>query len=92
MVIHPPSICLIETEAKSNKSYEVVGYKEVVKQERRDNGRDEYKGHPNNEDLSGREHDLGQTGFECNTRDLPVIVVRSLNAMKGSWKGYTGPK
>ena len=53
---------------------------------------DTSKGHQNNEHLANREHDLVQTGFECNTRDFPVIVVRSLNAMKGSWKGFREEK
>ena len=51
--IYPPTICLIET--KSNKSYEVPGYKEVVMRARRDDGRDESKGHPNKEHLTSNE-------------------------------------
>ena len=77
MVIHPPSICLIETETKSNKSYEVVGYKEVVKQERRDNGRDESKGHPNNEDSSGRKN-----ATIPSTRPVEIIISTGYNTIR----------
>ena len=38
-------------ETKSNKSYEVPSYKEVVMRTRLDDGRDESKGHPNKEHL-----------------------------------------
>ena len=82
--IVPLTICLIEIV--SVKSDELVGNKELDIQARRDDGRDESKSHPNNEHLASREHDLVQTSLECNTQDIPVSVVRSLNAMKGSGK------
>ena len=51
---------------------------------RREDIRDESKGHPNNEHTASRQHDLVKTGLECNTQ---VIVVETLDAMKGSEKG-----
>ena len=51
---------------------------------RREDIRDESKGHPNNEHTASRQHDLVKTGLECNTQ---VIVVESLDAVKGSGKG-----
>ena len=54
---------------------------------RREDIRDESKGHPNNEHTASRQHDLVQTCLECNTQDIPVIVVESLDAVKGSGKG-----
>ena len=35
----------------------------------RDDGRDESKDHPKSEHIASRQHDLVQTGFECNTQD-----------------------
>ena len=43
-------------------------------------GRDESKSHPNNEHLASRQHDLVQTGLECNIQDIPALGVQSLNA------------
>ena len=77
-----PAISLIET--KSIKIYEVRGYKEVVMQAGREDIRDESKGHPNNEHIASRQHDLVKTSLECNTQ---VIVVESLDAVNGSGKG-----
>ena len=51
---------------------------------RREDIRDESKGHPNNEHTASRQHDLVKTGLECNTQ---VIVVESLDVVKGSGKG-----
>ena len=53
---------------------------------RRDNERDTAISHPNNEHFASREHDLTQTGLEYNSQDAPVIVVQSVNAIKGSSK------
>ena len=83
--IFPPTICLIETT--SIKSYEVIGYKEVVMPAQRDDERVTSKGHTNNEHTASRQHGLLQTRLECNTQDIPVIVVESLDAEKGSGKG-----
>ena len=74
-------------ETTSIKSYEEFGYKEVVKRSRRDDEWDTSKGHPNNEHTASRQHDLVQTGLECNTRDIPVIDIESLDDVRGSGKG-----
>ena len=85
--ILPPTICLIEID--SVKSVELLGYKEVVMRARRDDERDTSKGHPNNEHTASRQHDLVKTGLECNTQ---VIVVETLDAVKGSGKGLKEEK
>ena len=65
------------------KSDEQLEKKELVMRVRRDDERDTSKSHPNNEYSASGEHDLSQTGLECNAQDNPVIVVQSVNAMKG---------
>ena len=84
MGIFPPTICLIEIN--SIKSDELLGYKELAMRVRRDNERDVSISPPSNEYSANREHDLTQTCLEYNTQDNTVIVVQSINAMKGSWK------